>query len=128
MNWLQKLCQKAYVDIGHGYSNPDAIQQETGIHNTIMWWYRDGRIFSKEAQLGKTHGDVGENISAWQGSGRIEFDKSLGSISFLGGRDSDVHKKVINAVISEFPGIKFYVFGVKNRWWSVQEYWDWLTK
>ena len=128
MNWLQKICQETYVDVGHGYSTDSGgDRQQSGIRNTIIWWYRDGRIFSKEARLGKTHGDLDENTSAWKGSGRVEFDRNLGSITFLGNKDTYTHKEVIEAVISKFPGIKFYIFDF-GKTHSAQEYWSYLTQ
>ncbi len=132
MNWLQKIAQSSvppsYTDVGHGAEGGSAFWNKD-LGKVIMWKYDNGYIIDAERseEEGMTgHRDMDmENPESWEAAGRIEVDRSVGSVSFHT-FDTSLKKLVINQLVSKYPGVQFFVYHDGPSPTSLQKYWSML--
>lgn len=119
-NWLRKISQSIppnYLAVGHGYDYSGGEVKEIGIRNTLLWWWENDQIQTEDA-INTTHPLVGNDFAL----GRIEMDRKIGSVYFAA--ISDAFKKmIIEALVNEFRGIKFYVYDSRGAH-ALQDYWN----
>ena len=121
MNWLQKIFKRSqsstpgYLDIGHEKVWGDPV---------ILWWYDNGLQTQFLQEAGDAHSTYIKDTKPIDlpGTGRIDPRNRHGSISF-GTEDMAVRKQIIQALISKYPHIKFFVYSNIGTL-PLQEYWQ----
>ena len=108
---------QSYADIGHS----SWIREE---RDTWIWEYASGRIvaelLSSKTAHAKTEFTSGIRAEA---KGRVDPTTEEGSIWFItNGRSSQ--RRVVEALVERFPGIKFTVFPEGSEPVGLQRYWE----
>ncbi len=101
-----------YFDIGHSLNQNNILWI---YDHVIKWgWDKDKEYHYKYWKQGYT---------SW---GRIDTDKKIGSIILDSEIQQKESRKIVEEVIIEFPGIKFYVFDLCELFGgiSVQQFWE----
>ena len=126
-SWLQKTNSEfapTYMGVGHNY----IWNKDTGQYDQLwrheddiitLWYYENGKI---KEQKGLTRHQPTSN---WDAFGRIETGSGNGSIAFYN-YDPKRQKRILEALIDKYPGIKFTIYGMRGGSYTVQQYWNTL--
>lgn len=131
MNWLYKFCNlnsdtpteknDHYLSIGHSPGD-----------NVVLFFCNGGKVFKKyidSLKKEQAHATWNEftamEYEAGEIVGRVDLKKQEGSISMqdVNYKNRVLIKRSIDKVISDFPGVKFWVFYESGKM-SVQDFFD----
>jgi len=90
----------------------------------ILWVYKSGRLETRKG-LGSDDHDTWWNMSAVSAFGRVHSkDGSL----VVESRNAERQRRLASAIVNEFPGVRFWVWG---RGWrgakGMQEWWTHIS-
>lgn len=92
-----KTAQLIYTDIGH---NQDEAP--------ILWFYSN-KLFITVEHVYHASWPIFQKATAIQAQGRVDLQKNIGSCAFYIGEEHK-QKIILEALISEFPGVQFTIF------------------
>ena len=105
MNWY-KISQQYYTDIGHDFSYTEKSDQPS-----ILWTCKkngDNFRFHEAYSRADDHYEVFGNLNDGNYWGRHDPAKNAVSISTK--VDDEIPNRIINRLMSEFPGAKIFAF------------------
>jgi hypothetical protein len=132
LNWLQKICQSfppTYVGVGHGYRWDEGNKKHVELWQSgdtkpvLLWFWEKGIIYEDV----RTKNNTAHWLLDIPAQGRIETGTNMGSVSFETD-DTKLKKRILNDLVSKYPGVRFGVYGVEINPIPLQQYWTMLEE